>query len=119
MDKVFAGVLSLILILLGALTYGQYEMFKSIQNAGFVRESEICYADIYKLAEKRLLQLGLEGKTKQEVQKQMDELIKRLKDIQPEKFGCRFLFIKGALVKGGRDVTYELENYLYGSSSNK
>lgn len=118
-SKLLGGLLLLIFSLFGALVFGQYKLSLSIRQAGYVKADEVCYADVYAIAERQLLKLGLEGKTKNEIQKQVDLFLRELRSFSPEKIGCRYLFIKGALVKGGRDVTKELEDYLNSHSVRK
>jgi len=118
-SKLLGALVLLIFSLFGALAFGQYKLSLALHKAGYVKSDEICYADIYAIAERQLLRLGLEGKTKSEIQKQVNLFLRELRSFSPEKIGCRYLFIKGALVKGGRDVTKELEDYLASHSFRK
>ncbi len=118
MDR-FSMLLVLIFLMFGILVWGQYEVWKSFYqtvNQKYVKKDEICYADIYGIAERRILELGLSGEDKATIQEKMNKMLDILRDVDPEKLGCKYLFMKGALMKGGRDVTAALERYLFGNS---
>ena len=85
------------------IAYNNYQRYE--ENKG------ICYVDVSPLIDKIAVGTSVDkSTTPQQTQNLALEYVNRLHAIfsNPERYGCKTIFMKGAILGGGRDITKEV-----------
>ena len=85
---------------------------------------EICYIDAPKVIEKLAVYYSLDtnqqfGSIDSNSKAKADMLMNKLRMVleNPYKFGCKAIFMKGAVLSGGKDITKEVLENVWGKNS--
>lgn len=85
---------------------------------------EVCYIDAPKVIEKLAVYYSLKldkpfGSVDSNSKAKADMLMKKLKMVleNPYRFGCKAIFMKGAVLSGGKDITKEVLKNVWGKET--
>lgn len=85
------------------------------------KKSEVCYIDVPKIVETLAAYYSVDTNSlaTNTTKEKADLIMKKLEFVlkNPHNFGCETIFMKGAIISGGRDITQEVLDNVWGKNT--